>query len=872
MDRLNEIAEVEQQVETLETELKKFADELPYWAKFICSEILLGNELTEDKYESAFSYLLEELGLKEKGERPELSISYNPKASDDFKANIFFNSLSNIEGVNALTENQTIKLAENLTIIYGSNGAGKSGYVRLLKNVFYSKDKEKILPNIHLNNGHKPIKAKFQFTTDEGILTLKYPDDVGNGVFNQFAVFDGEIGRRHLKNRNDFEFRPAGLRLFSEFNAALEKLNDRLQTEIRTKNIANPFADDDIFQGESEIKTFLCSLSHNSNLDELKKHLPFTEEENKKKAEIEKKYDDLKISLSQKDKALKELYNIKLQLAVKKKNLESINQLFTQDKLNTVSQIIADCKTKEETAQKEGVEKFKSYKIKNVGSPEWKQFIEAAEKFAKMQKDNGAEYPEIGDSCLLCQQSINEDAPKKLIASYWAYIKSVAEQEAKTAKQNLDKIKKEYEDLDFSQFSDTDTLTVWLNENYETDLTLLKQGLEKQKSLAQKIALNITERNSKAEIEFQLNLTALEKIETEIEKDIKAFEDDKQNKVLADLLKQKTYLAHKEKLAIRYTDIENLHNNLIWVHKAKKFNKQALKTQSTNTEKRLSNQYFNADYIKCFNEECEKLEGKFGIEIDARSSDAQSNRQLFLKGKDPSSILSEGEQKVIALADFLAETNITPINRGIIFDDPVTSLDHKRKEIIAKRLVDESVKKQVIVFSHDIVFIKYLENYAKSMDKSKKLKLAVHSLVSSGKETVGIVELENTPLKDSTYTNSHIPKQYLIRAKKEADRNFAQNLIRSGYGALRSCYEGIVVTKLLASTVQRYDTLVRVSNIRNIKHNKDLYERIAKNHSVLHDLIEGHLPVDELNQFLTCDKLENEINEFENILNEIDKI
>ncbi len=872
MDELNEIAEVKQQVETLETEVKKFADGLPYWAKYVCSEILAGNELTEDKFDTAFSYLLEELDLKNKSERPELSISYNPNASDDFKANIVFNSLSNIEGVNALAGNQSIELTENLTIIYGSNGAGKSGYVRLLKNVFYSKDREPIEPNIHLDNGHKPIKAEFQFTTDGSALPLKYPDDVGNGVFNQFAVFDGEIGRRHLKNRNDFKFRPAGLRLFNEFNTALENLNSRLTMEIRTKNIANPFADDDIFQGESEIKTFLSSLSHNSNLDDLIKHLPFTDEEEKRKAETEKKYDDLKISLSQKDKALKELRNIKTQLAARKKNLETINFWFTQNQLNTVSNSITNCKTKEETAQKEGVEKFKTEKIKNIGSPEWKQFIEAAEKYAITQKEHGVEYPEIGDSCLLCQQSINDDAPKKLIASYWAYIKSVAEQEAKTAKENLDKVKKGYEDLDLNQFSDTDTLTVWLNEKYETDLTLLKQGLEKQKTLAEKIVTNIIARDSKAEIEFQLSLKDLEKIETETDKDIKAFEEDEQNKVLEELLKQKTYLAHKEKLALRYTDIENLHKNLIWLNKAEQFNKRGYKTQSTNTEKRLSKHYFNADYIKSFNEECEKLEGNFGIEIDAKSEDAQSNRQLFLKGKDPSAILSEGEQKVIALADFIAESTITSINKGIVFDDPVTSLDHKRKEIIAIRLVEESAKKQVIVFSHDIVFIKYLENHAKSKYKGEKSKVAVHSLVSSGKETVGIVELESTPLKDSTYTNSHIPKQYYIRAKKETDRSFAQNLIRSGFGALRSCYEGIVVTKLLASTVQRYDTLVRVSNIRNVKFNNDLYERIAKNHSVLHDLIEGHLPVDELNQFLTCDKLESEITEFENILNEIDKI
>ncbi|MFW5887780.1 MAG: AAA family ATPase, partial [Bacteriovoracia bacterium] len=670
MAELNEIAEVEQQVETLETEVKKFADGLPYWAKFICSEILSGNELTEDKYESAFSYLLEELDLKEKSERPELSISYNPNASDDFKANIIFNSLSNVEGVNALAENQSIELNENLTIIYGSNGAGKSGYVRLLKNVFYSKDREPIEPNIHLDNGHKSIKADFQFTTDEVALPLKYPDDVGNGVFNQFAVFDGEIGRRHLKNRNDFKFRPAGLRLFNEFNTALENLNNRLFTEIRTKNIANPFADEDIFQGESEIKFFLSSLSHNSNLEDLKKHLPFIEEEKTKKAGIEKKYDDLKISLSQKEKALKELRNIKTQLTARKKNLETINLWFTQNQLNTVSNSITKCKTKEGTAQKEGIEKFKTDKIKSIGSPEWKQFIEAAQKFAITQKEDGVEYPDIGDSCLLCHQSINKDAPKNLIANYWAYIKSVAEQEAKAAKENLDKIKKDYKDLNLNQFPETDTLTAWLIEKYEDKLILLTQGLGKQKILAEKIIANIIAKDSKAETEFQLDLTGLEKIETEIDKDIKAYEEDEQNKVLAELLKQKTYLAHKEKLALRITDIETLHKNLIWVNKANKFGKSGYKTQSTNTEKRLSKHYFNADYLKSFNEECEKLEGKFGIEIDARSSDAQSNRQLFLKGKDPSAILSEGEQKVIALADFIAESNITTINKGIVFDDP----------------------------------------------------------------------------------------------------------------------------------------------------------------------------------------------------------
>jgi len=267
-------ANIIEEVKTLETEVKEFANSQPYWAKYLCSEILAGNEITDAIINTSYSYLLETLGLKEATDKAEISISYNPNASDDFKENLYFVSLTNVEGVNALTENQTIELTPSLTIIYGANGAGKSGYVRLLKNVFYSKDKGDILQNINIESGHKPISATFNLSSDGTSISLKYPGDTGNGIFNQFAVFDGDIGKKHLSIRNDFSFRPAGLQLFNEFNVALEKLNAKLNNDVQKKSIVNPFADDDIFQGESEIKSFLTQLSHNSKLEELKAHLP----------------------------------------------------------------------------------------------------------------------------------------------------------------------------------------------------------------------------------------------------------------------------------------------------------------------------------------------------------------------------------------------------------------------------------------------------------------------------------------------------------------------------------------------------------------------------------------------------------------------
>ena len=50
-------------------------------------------------------------------------------------------------------------------------------------------------------------------------------------------------------------------------------------------------------------------------------------------------------------------------------------------------------------------------------------------------------------------------------------------------------------------------------------------------------------------------------------------------------------------------------------------------------------------------------------------------------------VLSEGEHRCVALAAFMAELATTDNKSGIVFDDPVSSLDHMNREAVAKRLV-----------------------------------------------------------------------------------------------------------------------------------------------------------------------------------------
>ena len=63
-------------------------------------------------------------------------------------------------------------------------------------------------------------------------------------------------------------------------------------------------------------------------------------------------------------------------------------------------------------------------------------------------------------------------------------------------------------------------------------------------------------------------------------------------------------------------------------------------------------------------------------------------------------VLSEGEQRIVSLAAFLADVTSKPNSAPFIFDDPISSLDQTYEEHTAKRLVDLSNDRQVIVFTH----------------------------------------------------------------------------------------------------------------------------------------------------------------------------
>lgn len=155
-------------------------------------------------------------------------------------------------------------------------------------------------------------------------------------------------------------------------------------------------------------------------------------------------------------------------------------------------------------------------------------------------------------------------------------------------------------------------------------------------------------------------------------------------------------------------------------------------------------------------------------------------------------VLSEGEHRCVALAAFLAELATIDTKSAIVFDDPVSSLDHMHREAVANRLADEGQQRQVIVFTHDIAFLFLLDEACRDPDRNTRF--AIRS-ISKGQDHAGFCNanpaLKAQPLHsviDSMQARLNNERVHYDRGNQEA----WEQTVRSLQEQLRTTWERAV--------------------------------------------------------------------------------
>ena len=190
----------------------------------------------------------------------------------------------------------------------------------------------------------------------------------------------------------------------------------------------------------------------------------------------------------------------------------------------------------------------------------------------------------------------------------------------------------------------------------------------------------------------------------------------------------------------------------------------------------------------------------------------------------PRDILSEGEQRAIAIASFLAEMTVNGGKGGAIFDDPMSSLDHRRRELIAKRLVDEATKRQIVVFTHDLFFLSLLQ-------KESKIVSAPISSLSLRRTAEGFGVVSDSLPFDGANTKTRVGmlKEMLgqcVKLHKANEEEAYAKLAEDTYQRLRRTWERAIEEVLLNGVVWRFGANVATQSLREVAVNDADYAAI----------------------------------------------
>jgi len=120
---------------TILQEIQKWSAELPAWQRDAVARLFAKGSLDQSDYDEIYALLKAEHGIVDPkgGVARVLDASQiaAPAANGKF---IQIIAVRDLKHVNALAGDQKLQFAPNgLTVIYGDNGSGKSGYSRVLK-------------------------------------------------------------------------------------------------------------------------------------------------------------------------------------------------------------------------------------------------------------------------------------------------------------------------------------------------------------------------------------------------------------------------------------------------------------------------------------------------------------------------------------------------------------------------------------------------------------------------------------------------------------------------------------------------------------------------------------------------------------------
>jgi energy-coupling factor transporter ATP-binding protein EcfA2 len=792
----------------------KWANTLPGWQADAVRRLLEQGALTIADRAELYQILKASAGIEKASVGPIFPKVGGFSGTGKGQRAITLERVLDIQHVNAVKNGSTIPFAfPGITVVYGQNGSGKSSYARILKRACRARDtKEPIHPNVFDPSEKGPATATIKISdgTSSGIKLPWVDGQNADERLAQVAFFDSKCARVIVDASNEAVYVPYGCQVFDSLVELLKDFRARLQTERPTP--IEPSASGVIAGSQSHL--FLQQLSRNTKPEEIAAASAWAAADEDSLSSV-----TARIAQSKTKETLEKARRLKSTAARAGELDNAIEQgikALSPERAVKVNGELDDLMAAEAAVQIAAQMSLQGEPLNSGASNEWRLLYEAARSYSTGIAYPGKTFPstQASDLCVLCQQPLGEEARARF-QRFKQFMEDKSEQTLQIAR---------------SQFSSTATAVRDLQLPNVTDYANVLDELSSDSRAQVETALaSLSEEHKRWVVAIQ---------DRKILEDVPAFGD-----IHTTLQALKTHLATAASQAeldadpVNVQKLELLRNEL--------FSRKALSQVQAAITAYVEQKRLEFTYDQCINtlatrsisakskeiisaaltpqlqgdlkRELEMLGAKhlpLNVNITGREGGAHHQLAFVSTARQTklSEILSEGEHCVVAVAGFLAELGGTPVLSPIVLDDPVSSLDHRYSRLIAKRLVEEAKKRQVIVFTHNIAFLVEIEKHCAGVP------LCIQHVQRTG--TVPGYCMEGLPWEAMSVKDrlKHID-EYVNEAAKlcGSDDNKYNEQAAHLYGLLRQTWEASIEHELLNRTVRRHDTDVQTQRLMEVE-------------------------------------------------------
>ncbi|MBW8079381.1 MAG: AAA family ATPase, partial [Gallionella sp.] len=530
-------------------------------------------------------------------------------------------------------------------------------------------------------------------------------------------VFDTQCAAVYLTEKTDVAFRPFGLDLFDKLVKVCKAVRTKLESEQRALGANALTVVQTAIPEGTAVARFLANVSSLTKPETVHALAQLSPDEEARLVLLEKSLLDLQTNDS--EKLIRQLTVRAGRAQALVRHLTEVAAALADSALKAVFDLRTEGRRKSEEAKRLRQATFPQGLLQGTGTDAWTVLWESARRFSQEQVYPDQPFPVVGDAaqCVLCQQDLDHATAHRL-KQFEDFVASTVERELRQIRDAFTRQRQAFVNLKTTTEAVDETLKeVRIEHEAVADAISLALALSERRRAAVVSAL-AEDKDLAVDCAVLVSVTArAEGLSAQIDERSKTLRTSANGQTRIRMTEEAQELRARKLLAAHQQtvldDIERRKKYAAYGLCIDDTKTQAITAKSTAVTKAVVSQKLK----KRFQDELVNISFRH-VEVEVKElggTDGVFYHKLVLPrapGVELPKVVSEGEQRCLSIAAFFAELSTADDPSGIVFDDPVSSLDFQWRNGVARRLVQESKTRQVIVFTHDVVFLLSLRQYA----------------------------------------------------------------------------------------------------------------------------------------------------------------